>query len=190
MTPLLSHSRRHFFPENDDQINDLDLYLMPKGSFSLNDAIATSFSAVGTVEHIFFRIPENGEYEIWVNQFDEEEFGSGQDYALAWWHGLAPPLVAVGGDYSGNGTVGPEDFAAWKSAFGTSVSPGTGADGNGDGIVDAADYTVWRDNLGAGSGSGSLANVPEPPTAVLLAFGCIGVFHRWRSRGGGLLPKS
>jgi hypothetical protein len=177
-----------FFPENDDQINDLDLYLMPKGSFSLNDAIATSFSAVGTLEHIFFRIPENGEYEIWVNQFDEEEFGSGQDYALAWWHGLAPPLVAVGGDYSGNGTVGPEDFTAWKSAFGTSVSPGTGADGNGDGIVDAADYTVWRDNLGATSGSGGLASVPEPSSAMLAFVGIAFVFRRRIQERRNLMP--
>src|SRR6185295_2150621 len=53
------------------------------------------------------------------------------------------------GDYSGNGSVGPEDFTVWKAAFNTSVSPGTGADGNSNGVVDAADYTIWRDSLGA-----------------------------------------
>ena len=44
-----------FFPENDDQINDLDLYLLPQGAFTINEAIAVSDSTVGTgVEHISF----------------------------------------------------------------------------------------------------------------------------------------
>lgn len=41
------------FPENDDQINDLDLYLLPQGAINTNAAIAISESTVGTVDHIF-----------------------------------------------------------------------------------------------------------------------------------------
>ena len=35
----------------------------------------------------------------------------------------------------------------------------------------AADYTVWRNNLGAGSGSGALASVPEPSGMLLAVVG-------------------
>ena len=67
----------------------------------------------------------------------------------------------VPGDFSGNGVVGPEDYAVWKANFGMAVAPGTLGDGNGDGVVDAADFTVWRDNLGAGAGSGSAGNTDQ-----------------------------
>lgn len=70
---------------------------------------------------------------------------------------------AASGDYSGNGTVGPEVYTIWKSNFGTSFAD---ADGNGNGIVDAGDYTVWRDNLSARTGS--LASVPEPSVWLML----------------------
>src|SRR3989304_2087632 len=93
--------------------------------------------------------------------------------------------VGIPGDYNNNGTVGPEDYALWKSTFGQSVTAGTGADGNSNALVDAADYTVCRDNLNsAGSGAQSGA-VPEPSTVTLgvLALGAAGVAAlRRRSR--------
>jgi PEP-CTERM motif len=85
--------------------------------------------------------------------------------------------VSVPGDYDNNGTVGPEDYTAWKNSFGQSVPAGTGADGSGNAVVDAADYTVWRDHFNA-PGSGALAGeVPEPATVSLgvLALGAAGV---------------
>lgn len=156
-----------FVPENDDQINDLDIHLLPKGAFGLGQAVAESVSAVGTVEHIFYRIPTTGEYEFWIRQFDADISG-GQNYAVAWWYGTAPPLV-VQGDYNGDTVVDAQDYSAWKSAFGTTVAAGTGADGNGNGVVDAADYTVWRDSFGSGTGAGGLASVPEPSSTILVA---------------------
>jgi uncharacterized lipoprotein YddW (UPF0748 family) len=85
----------------------------------------------------------------------------------------------VPGDYDQNGTVGPEDYTAWKNTFGQYVAPGSGADGNGDGLVDSADYSTWRDNLGAGSGAaaGSASSVPEPTSHALmwLALGVVGI---------------
>jgi hypothetical protein len=72
----------------------------------------------------------------------------------------------VEGDYDGNGTVGPEDYGAWRSSFGTSNAL---ADGNNNGTVDAADYVIWRRAFDA-SGSGSqFATVPEPGSAALFA---------------------
>jgi Subtilase family len=167
------------FPPNalaDDVINDLDLYLLPAGSTDTSEAIAASLSNDSTIEHLFFQIPATGQYEIWVEQFDSD-LGDGQDYAIAWWAAAAASGTTQG-DFDGNGTVGPEDYALWKTNFGTSSAQ---ADGNGDGIVDAADYTVWRDHLGEMLGSGSLASVPEPSAICLVLAGvliCVGRFRR------------
>jgi hypothetical protein len=158
-------------PTADDVINDLDLYLVPAG-MAIEDAVATSLSNDSTIEHMFFRIPMTGQYEIWVNQFDADIAG-GQDYGIAWWARSA----VVAGDYDGNGIVGPEDYTAWRANFGGTTSPGAGADGNGDGVIDAADYVVWRNNLGAGSGS--KAAVPEPYCLIQLALA--GALLPWRS---------
>jgi hypothetical protein len=136
--------------------NDLDLFLMPAGETDINEYAARSIASDSTVEHIFFEIESPGSYEIWVRQFSSA-LGFGQDYALAWWTQAIPGIVD--GDYDGNGSVGPEDYAVWKSSYGDAGGP---ADGNGDGIVDAVDYTVWRNNVSAGSGGVGFAHVPEP----------------------------
>ena len=163
-----------FSPLADDVINDLDLYILPAGSTDTSEAIAASISNDSTIEHLLFQIPTTGQYEFWVEQFDSD-LGDGQDYAIAWWAKSAINPASTG-DYSGNGTVGPEDYTIWKSNFGTA---NVAADGNGDGIVDAADYTIWRDNLGAGSGSA--ASVPEPTGLMLMLIGVAASARRKRS---------
>ena len=157
--------------------NDLDLYLMPAGATDLNQYVARSTSGDSTLEHIFFEITMPGMYELWVRQFSDPS--GPQNYAIAWWQGLAS--TAIFGDYSGDGTVGPEDYDVWKSNFGTTNSA---ADGNGNGIVDAADYTVWRDHLDQsfGAGSGSLTPVPEPSAVGLIFAGLL--LCGGRLRGG------
>jgi hypothetical protein len=126
----------------------------------------------GYVEHLFFQIPETGEYEFWIHQWDDEA-GPSQDYGVAWWASALPSGTSFG-DYSGNGAVGPEDYSLWKSSFGTASAA---ADGNGNGIVDAADYTIWRDHLGQMTGSGSAgaspSPVPEPSSVCLLLAGVL-----------------
>jgi hypothetical protein len=161
-------------PPNDDQINDLDLYLLPKGAPDFFNPIASSESAEGTLEHIFFQIPTTGEYEFWVNQFDGDIPG-GQDYAVAWW------AVTFPGDYDGNGTVEINDYHQWKMDYGSS---NLASDGSGDGMVNAADYPVWRNNLGATLGGGAIVStsVPEPASAMLLSFGLAIVLHRGNRR--------
>ena len=96
-----------------------------------------------------------------------------------------PFFYTVPGDYSGDGTVGPEDYDLWKSNFGSADFPH--ADGNRNGIVDAADYTVWRDHMGeklsAGVGSGAALPsaaplspaIPEPGAIFLATMALVGL---------------
>jgi hypothetical protein len=84
-------------------------------------------------------------------------------------------FAALTADYNHNGVVDMADYVLWRHTLNQNVTPGSGADGNGNGVVDQADYAVWRANFGTGSpgaGSGSLSTsaVPEPFSAVLLAF--------------------
>ncbi|MGD9634535.1 MAG: S8 family serine peptidase [Pirellulales bacterium] len=162
-------------PPDDSVIDDLDIYLLPKFAGSITQTIASSDSAVGTTEHLFFQIPETGEYEFWVRQHDEDA-GVTQNYAVAWW-ARAELTSTPQGDYDGSGIVDANDYSFWKSNFGTSNAS---ADGNGNGIVDAADYTIWRNHLGEMAGSGGLAAVPEPGSAMHLAVA--GVLLGWRMR--------
>ena len=64
----------------------------------------------------------------------------------------------IAGDYDIDGDVDQDDYAVWRSSFGSNLL--LAADGNGNGIVDVADYTVWRDNLGTGVAAASLAAEP------------------------------
>ncbi len=55
------------YTDLDDVLTNLNLYLVPKGTFDVGDFdIAISESNVTPVEHIFTEIPFDGEYEIWV----------------------------------------------------------------------------------------------------------------------------
>ena len=81
--------------------------------------------------------------------------------------------VILPGDYSFNGTVGPEDYTIWADDFGM-TGPGLAADGSGNEIVGPEDYTIWADNFGMSTGSGPQA-VPEPSAFVLAALGMLGL---------------
>ena len=88
------------------------------------------------------------------------------------------------GDYNRDGTVDAADYGVWKNSFGSTTN--AAADGNGDGVVDAADYTIWHDNMAmGGSGSLTIAVVPEPGTIGLVAAGIaalvllVGERRRW-----------
>jgi hypothetical protein len=72
------------------------------------------------------------------------------------------------GDFNGDGFVNTADYILWRNDAGGLGYYST--DVNGDHRVDHTDYAVWRANYGkaAGSGSGELAGVPEPATAMLL----------------------
>lgn len=76
------------------------------------------------------------------------------------------------GDYDQDGDVDMDDYAIWRSSFGT-TGTGLAADGDHNNVVDEADYVLWRNNLGAtvhtSSGAGAESAVPESST-LLYAF--------------------
>ena len=157
----------------DDQINDLDLFLVEKDSFVQS---LESGSFVGTKEHIFAQIPFDGEFEIWVIQHDADIAG-GQDSGLAWWYGLAP-APAIAGDFDGNGMVDAADLAQWEGDYGINGD----SDADGDGDSDGTDFLAWQQNFGTGVGlAANSTTVPEPATLLLLAMVGLIVPHRNRT---------
>lgn len=62
---------------------DLDLYLMHKGETDLANAITASVSSLYNLEHLFFKLPETGDYELWIRESRAGGLES-QHYALAW----------------------------------------------------------------------------------------------------------
>ncbi len=152
----------------DDVLTDLDLYLVSAGTNDIGeDDIAISLSSVTSVEHIFTEIPFDGEYEIWV--FRNEQFAPAQDYALAWWYGLAPE-PPIDGDFDGDGDVDAADLSQWEGDFGINGDSDADVDGDSDGT----DFLVWQRNFGLGvpSAQNSLA-VPEPTASLLFMLGLL-----------------
>src|SRR5262249_50294194 len=91
------------------------------------------------------------------------------------------------GDYNGNNLVDAADYPIWRKTLNATVSPnGSGADGNADGIINAGDYTFWRARFGnaagAGLGSSSNVNVPEPTAFTLGFVSLFGLLWRLRTR--------
>jgi hypothetical protein len=96
------------------------------------------------------------------------------------------------GDYSGNGTVGPEDWPAFRAGYGgdytgdTLVDAYLGGDLDGDFDSDLDDFNLFVDAAG---GMGALfgEGVPEPSSIILLfcaVIGGIGVCRLRRPVGG------
>ena len=95
--------------------------------------------------------------------YRNEQFAPPQDYALAWWYGLAPDLVP----------------------------PTLSGDFDDDNDVDGADFLAWQRNTGLGNlldwqgqyGSGTVAVVPEPGAWMLALVGGLGFAGPMGRRG-------
>jgi peroxidase len=79
-------------------------------------------------------------------------------------------FVPTPGDFNGDGLVDAADYITWRRALGTD---NIWVDGDGNGTVGPEDYDVWRAHFNAtsavaGGTSEFIAQVPEPPTLMLL----------------------
>jgi hypothetical protein len=169
----------------EDQLSDLDLYLLPKGATSKGQAVASS-EAFGTVDHIFFQIPFDmgGQYEFWVSQFNANI--DPEHYAVAWWADGTGTLTSGAGDINRDDHIDAKDINAMIQAL-TNESAYAQADGltadqlaligdvNGDGQFTNADIQSLIALLESGGGSTS---VPEPASLVLLAIGGVALLRR------------
>lgn len=88
---------------------------------------------------------------------------------------LVDTVVALAGDYNGDGTVDAADYTVWGDTLGSTTD--LRADGNGNNAIDPGDLTIWANNYGA-SAAVSAAAVPEPTTLLLAALGVLGVARR------------
>jgi len=94
------------------------------------------------------------------------------------------------GDYSGNGSVGPEDWPAFQAVYGSS-SAGMGAleaylngDLDGDFDSDLNDFNLFVEAAGGAAALFGSSSVPEPSSVVLLAGVVLAGFGISRVRKG------
>lgn len=66
-------------------LNNLDLYLLKADEDDISNSVWSSESEADSVEHIFFQIPETGQYKLRVVYRQQMTRDTPQDYALAWW---------------------------------------------------------------------------------------------------------
>lgn len=97
------------------------------------------------------------------------EFQNGTDLVLR-----VTDIIAIGGDFDGNGIVDANDLLVWQANFGITMgaNPAQG-DANGDGAVNILDYYIWLDQVGGapvpvpGGLVAGMSAVPEPSTMLL-----------------------
>ncbi|MEO1404304.1 MAG: hypothetical protein AAFV72_24055, partial [Cyanobacteria bacterium J06635_1] len=77
---------------NGQDLNNLDLYLMPADETDISKSVWSSVSAEDSLEHIFHLIPETGQYKLRVVYHESANGEASQPYALAWW---AAPVAAA-----------------------------------------------------------------------------------------------
>lgn len=173
----------------EDQLADLDLYLLPRNASSTSQAVAYS-QAFGTVDHIFYHVPDDsdGSFEFWVDEFNDHI--DPENYAVAWWAEGEGAISSGAGDMNMDDHIDAKDIKAMMQAL---ANEGSYADSfgvsseylsllgdmNGDGLFTNADLQYLLNFLKDGNGAES---VPEPASVVLLAVGGLIAFAAKRRR--------
>jgi hypothetical protein len=112
-------------------------------------------------------LPKSVFFTLFQNNAEDDTMGNPTGEHAFYFDNLRIERPAAGnpGDYNGNGTVDAADYVVWRDG-GPLMNEGAST-----GMVDVEDYNFWRARFGATSGSGSIAAVPEPGSALLLLAG-------------------
>jgi Glycosyl hydrolase catalytic core len=159
------------------------------GDLAANEQVSADFLRRSLADvDVWNRTPGNQNIRGMAWFVNNQDYGGWQEYSLEWWRTRGNPNGHPGdlwtalmsaselkagvtgtrpqADYSSDGAIDGQDWAAWRAAFGRSAWPF--ADGNRDGVVDAADYVIWRRAVSAGTAATAIG-VPEPPATIVLA---------------------
>jgi hypothetical protein len=95
-----------------------------------------------------------------------------------------PNTAPITGDVNGDRVVNNADFEIIRTNFLLSATTLAEGDLNRDGLVEFADFRIWKNNVPPGVGS--VADIPEPGTVILvecaLFFGICRLSQRYRAR--------
>jgi T5SS/PEP-CTERM-associated repeat protein/autotransporter-associated beta strand protein len=97
-------------------------------------------------------------------------------------------LPGLPGDYNGNGVVDAADYTTWRDRLGQTFTLTNEDPDTTPGQVTQEDYNFWKATFGATAGTGasstgaspSLAAVPEPASATLIAMASLLLLNRGR----------
>ncbi len=152
-----------------DGLDNLDLYLYEASD--LNTPVVSSISTIDNVEHIYYSVPQDGNYVLGV-KMNGALIGDLETYGLAW-----HTVTELPGDFDGDGDVDGVDFGLWQAGYPTASGAGLiNGDADADGDVDGVDFGIWQANYPTNLG-GSAA-IPEPATLAVLALGGFAVLLR------------
>ena len=87
--------------------------------------------------------------------------GTGNDVVLT--------LTGFNADFNGDARVDGSDYLIWQRGNGNAGGSHQG-DANGDGLVNSADLEIWRSQYGMLPASTAQTSIPEPSSAILIAF--------------------
>lgn len=162
-------------PAGDYGVNNLELYLLPDGWTDISEAgDVISVATHQNLEHIFAKVPADGDYEIVVRQVNGGP-NDDVDFGLAWWFGN-PFATALLGDFDKDGDVDNDDLDQWEDDYGQNGD----SDADGDGDSDGQDFLAWQRDFGIGTLSATIA-VPEPASGLLLVMCAWALPYRKRS---------
>ncbi len=125
-------------------------------------------------------VPLSGDTAIvGATQYDADGSNPGSAYVYTSATGLP-------GDFNGDGTVNLADYTVWRNNLGGADESALSGKGDRRNGVDEDDYALWKSHFGTTSsatpGAFSEAATPDPASILLLLAGCAAAgAHHWQA---------